>query len=85
MSSPLVRSRPDRDQWAISSIGEPASEIEDAFAYEVPIAFSRQVPGLAYAELSRTWDECRAESRPLGKREITVVGRREHDLAWIQP
>jgi hypothetical protein len=33
-------------------------------------------PRLACAELGRTRDECRAESRPLGKREIAIAGRR---------
>jgi hypothetical protein len=61
--------------WVASCIGEPASEIEDAFADEVPIAFGRHVLRLACAELGRTRDECRAESRPLGKREI-IAGRR---------
>ena len=60
----------------VSCIGEPTAEIEDAFADEVPIAFGRQVLRLACAELSRTRDECRAESRPLGKREIAIAGRR---------
>jgi hypothetical protein len=40
------------------------------------IGDGRQVLRLACAELNRTWDECRAESRPLGRCEITVVGRR---------
>jgi hypothetical protein len=44
-------------------IGEPAGEVEDACAHEVPIAFGRQVLRLAWPELSRTWDECCAESR----------------------
>jgi hypothetical protein len=61
--------------WVASCIGEPASEIEDAFADEVPIAFGRHVLRLACAELGRTRDECRAESRPSGKREI-IAGRR---------
>ena len=74
-----------RRVWPFSGIGEPATEVEDACADEVPVAFGRQVLRLAWAELSRTWDECRAESRPLGKCEIAVVGRREHDLAWSQP
>jgi hypothetical protein len=30
----------------------------------------------ACAELGRTRDECRAESRPLGKREMAIAGRR---------
>src|SRR5215203_1833692 len=68
-----------------SCIGERAAEIEDAFAEEVPIAFGGQVLRLVCAELSRPRNECRAESRPLGKREIAIVGRREHDLARIQP
>ena len=43
---------------------------------EVPIAFGRHVLRLACAELGRTRDECRAESRRLGKREIAIAGRR---------
>jgi hypothetical protein len=74
-----------RRAWAVSCIGEPAGEIEDTFADEVPIAFGRQVLRLALAELGRPRDECGAESRPLGKGEIAIVGRREHDLARIQP
>jgi hypothetical protein len=54
-----------RRAWAILCIGEPAAEIEDTFADEVPIAFGRQVLRLAFAELGRPRDECRAESRPL--------------------
>jgi hypothetical protein len=59
-----------------SCIGEPAGKIENAFTDEVPIAFGRHVLRLTWAELGRTWDECRAESRPLGKREIAIAGRR---------
>jgi hypothetical protein len=65
-----------RRAWVASCIGEPAGEIEDAFTDEVPIAFGRHVLRLTRAELGRTWDECRAESRPLGKREIAIAGRR---------
>jgi hypothetical protein len=74
-----------RQAWAISCIGEPTAEIEDAIADEVPIAFGRQVLRLAWPELSGTWDECCAESRSLCKREIAVVSRSEHHLAWIKP
>ena len=59
-----------------SCIGEPTAEIEDACADEVPIAFGRQVLRLALAELNRTWDECRSESRPLSRCEIAIAGRR---------
>src|SRR5215216_391065 len=65
-----------RQAWAISCIGEPTAEIEDALTDEVPIAFGRHVLRLACAELSRTRNERRAESRPLGKREIAIAGRR---------
>src|SRR5687768_5829566 len=74
-----------RRVWVVSGIGEPAGEVEDACADEVPIAFGRQVLRLPCAELGRARDECRAESRPLSKCEIAIVGRREHDLAWSQP
>jgi hypothetical protein len=60
---------------AVSGIGEFAAEVENACADEVPIAFGRQVLHLAWPELSWKWDECCAESRPLRKREIAVVGR----------
>jgi hypothetical protein len=69
-----------RRAWAILCIGEPAAEIEDTFADEVPIAFGRQVLRLAFAELGRPRDECRAESRPLGKREIAIAGRRAQGI-----
>jgi DNA-binding transcriptional LysR family regulator len=69
----------------VSCIGESTAEIEDALTDEVAIAFGRHVLRLACAELGRMRDECRAESRPLGKREIAIADRREHDLARIQP
>jgi hypothetical protein len=47
-----------RQAWAISCIGEPAAEIEDAFTDEVPIAFGRQVLRLTRAGLGRPWDKC---------------------------
>ena len=62
-------------EWFLC-IGEPAAEIDDAFADEVPIAYGRQVLHLACAELGRTWDECRAESRPVGKCQIAIACRR---------
>jgi hypothetical protein len=65
-----------RQARAILCIGEPTAEIEDALTDEVPIGFGRHVLRLACAELGRTRDECRAESRPLGKREIAIAGRR---------
>src|SRR5688572_4898457 len=65
-----------RQAWAISCIGKPTAEIEDALTDEVPIAFGRHVLRLACAELARPRNECRAESRPLGKREIAIAGRR---------
>jgi hypothetical protein len=74
-----------RQTWAVSCIGEPTAEIEDALTDEVAIAFGRHVLRLACAELGRMRDECRAESHLLGKREIAIAGRREHDLARIQP
>ena len=40
-----------RPVWAISCIGEPTAEIEDALTDEVPIAFGRHVPRLPCAEL----------------------------------
>ncbi len=73
----------DDRAWVVSCVGEPAAEIEDALQTRSQSPSAGQVPDLACAELSRTWDECRAESRPLGKREIAVVGRREHDLALL--
>ena len=69
----------------ISGIGEPMAEIEDAHTDKVPIPFGGQVLRLACAELGRTRDECRAKSRALRKREIAVMSRCEHHLAWIQP
>src|SRR3954454_9874891 len=66
-------------------ISEPAGEVRDVCADKVPIAFSRQVLRLASPELGLTRYECSAESCPLREREIAVVGRREHDLPWIQP
>ena len=65
-----------RQAWAISCIGEPAAEIEDAFTDEVPSAFGRQVLRLTRAELGRPWDECVPSPGPFGKREIAIAGRR---------